>query len=53
MSCYNNAIFYRTIETIHRWIGRTDTIEMLHSTMGGSDMGNLKINLWRAVYVKL
>jgi len=25
MNCYNNAIFYRTIETIHRWIGRTDT----------------------------
>ena len=26
MNCYNNAIFYRTIETIHRWIGRTVTL---------------------------
>jgi len=25
MNCYNNAIFYRIIETIHRWIGRTVT----------------------------
>ena len=26
INCYNNAIFYRTIETIHRWICRTVTL---------------------------
>src|SRR5208283_3016543 len=28
MSCYNNAIFYRTIETIHRWIGSSKPAEL-------------------------
>ena len=37
MNCYNNAVFYRIIETIHRWIGRTDTIFialLVHSMKG-------------------
>src|SRR5271165_3878341 len=47
MNCYNNAIFYRTIETIHRWIGRTDTNLKVFRVLFGLIMAlNLYQRFW-------
>ena len=42
MSCYNNAIFYRTIETIHRWIVRTDTLNLGYNFVN-EEIGNIHV----------